>query len=267
MTVATRGTLATVDLGPSGHITIPCGDAQHRGEVCGSELRLLDHDLAAEAALLVFGAPVPPCLLYQRAWIDAFTDPFFAAWSADGDGVRSKREREDWYENFWESWPTDPAAARALFGPALQDRLAIEVAKCWVDSRGPDGPGAAWSAVRRAVSTRARGAFVSSLARVHAHRRPDALVPVAITVVPEGAAGIAGHLSLAGSVVDLRLPVAWLADVWCRRLAVVDGRFVLGADDDGTVLDVIEWRPAQSGTSSRRHEPHVVRVRRQPRVA
>ena len=111
--------------------------------------------------------------------------------------------------------------------------------------------------VVRATQTRARRAFVSSLATVDAHRRPDALVPVRIRVTPAAPCEVRGRLSQEGSGVELRLPIDWLWTVWREGLAVVDDRFVLARHGD--VLQTVEWFP--SGGRASEHVPEVVPVR------
>jgi hypothetical protein len=259
LTIEARNRLAPVEVDRAGVVVLPCEGALHHAALHGDTLELAEHDVGSELPLLVFGGSLPPCLIYQEVWCSAFSDGFFASWAADPDGARINRDREEWYENYWESWPSEPAAARALFGPALQGQLAVEVARAWVASRGPDGPGAMWTWVRRAITMRARSAFVASLASVHAHRRPDALVPVAISVTPAGPPRIHGRLATERSRVELTLPIEWLWTVWARGLAVVDGRFVLGVDGRApSGIELVEWTP--TGNRAREHEPRRRRV-------
>ena len=234
-------------------VAIACGEAVHHAIVRDSDLVLIDHDIEAELAMVVFGAELPACLIYKAAWDGARTDTFLAEWAADGDGDRLDHARDDWYGNYWESWPSEPSAARALFGPRLQRELAIATARHWPFIGGRDGPGSLWGSVRHAVARRARRALVLSFASVDAHRRPDALVPMSITVVPTGTPQIAGVLSRRASYVELTLPVAWLGDVWARDLAVLDGDFVLRLEDHDAA--VVVWRP--TGAPHREHHPSV----------
>ena len=247
-----RTALIEVELdADGGDISVPCGGARHRARLTPAGLELLDHDVDAELTMVIFGGDLPSCLLYRAAWDGAFGDGFLAEWGADADGDRLDHARDDWYGNYWESWPREPSAARVLFGARLQRHLAVSVADQWPIVGGRDGPGTQWAAVRHAVAVRARRALVLSLASVDAHRRPDALVPVAITVVPEGRPSIGGTLSRRASYVEVTLPARWLGEVWARDLAVHDGRFVVGVRE--SELLTLEWK--RTGRAGREHEP------------
>lgn len=252
-----RGDFNVVEIDDRGRVEIPCGEGIHTARVAGGRFVLDDHDVDAELALVVFGAEPPTCLVYEAVWDGSGSDGFLTEWASDPDDDRLAKAAEDWYGNYWESWPTEPAAARVLFGPRLQRELAIATARSWVQWRGADGPGSAWADVRRGIAMRARRAIVLSLAGVDAHRRPDALVPVAVAVVPEGEPSLTGMLSRTASRIEVRLPVRWLWDVWAVDGARDNGRFVL--DREGDVRRVVEWLP--TGAPGREHHP-VVRSER-----
>lgn len=254
MWIEERNALPVVDVGRAGNVSILCGGASHSAWPDGVHLALDEHDVEAECALLALGAPMPACLVYAWIWQHAFQDEgFIVDWADDADRAGTTRAREDWVGNYWESWPTEPAAARALFGPALQDRLGAACAPRW-SQEGYGTPGA--EAARRAVQTRARRALVLSLANVTAHRRPDALVPMAIRVTTDAPEPrIAGRLALDGSGVDVVLDIGWLLDVWAKGAAVRDGEFVLARDDDS--LTSVVWEP--TGGAHLEHAPRVVR--------
>jgi hypothetical protein len=249
-----RNEVPIVDADAEGVVAIACGGASHTAldTGVGDGLLLADHDLVAELSLLALGAALPACLAYAAIFDDGVHGTrFLRAWADDVEGDRVRASREDWVGNYWEYWPTDPPAARVLFGPRLQDSLAMVAAR-----RAAVDPARAPMVVR-ATQTRARRAFVSSLATVDAHRRPDALVPVRIRVTPAAPCEVRGRLSQEGSGVELRLPIDWLWTVWREGLAVVDDRFVLARHGD--VLQTVEWFP--SGGRASEHVPEVVPVR------
>lgn len=259
-----RDGLAPATIDADGFVQIACDapDRAHRARIVGDRMELLDHDVEAELAMLVFGGDLPICLLYAAAWDGARSgrDNFLGEWAEDVDGDRRARAQEDWHGNYWESWPSEPSPARALFGGDLQQRLAMAVASSWLVTRGPAGPGAAWRDVRRAVALRARRSLVLSLASVDAHRRPDALVPVLVTVSPASTASIAGRLSRRGSVVEVGVPSGWLSSVWGHpRGALNEGRFVLARHEGHDV--VVEWLP--TGRIGREHEAVTIQVPRE----
>lgn len=253
-----RNEVAVVESDGDGVVHIACGGARHRATDTGTGtssiegLRLEDHDLGAELALLALGAALPACLAYAAIYDEGMHgDRFLRLWADDVEGDRVRASREDWIGNYWEYWPTDPPAARVLFGPRLQESLAMVAAR-----RAAVDPARA-PLVVRATQTRARRAFVTSLAAVDAHRRPDALVPVRIRVTPAAPCEVRGRLSQEGSGVELRLPIDWLWTVWREGLSVFDDRFVLARHGD--VLQTVEWFP--SGGRASEHVPEVVPVR------
>ena len=252
-TIDERNSIAPIEVAHNGEVAIRCGAGVHRARVVDGALVLESHDLEAELPLLVFGSDVPRCLVYLAAWHQSLTDQFLAEWAADTDGEQLAHAREEWYGNYWENWPSEPSAGRALFGPRLQRQLAVGAARRWITTRGPDGPGAGWQAVRRSVTTRARRSVVASFACVHAHRRPDALVPVSIEAVTDGDPAVEGRLAITGSWVRIRLPVRWLWRVWAPGRSVSHGHFVVDADEAGRALLVVRWRP--TGGPQREHTP------------
>jgi hypothetical protein len=247
-----RNAIEVVEADVDGVIAIPCGGRVHTARVVSGHLVLHDHDVEAELPLLALGADLPTCLLHAAVFDDGVDGPrFLRSWATDVEGDHVRAAREEWLGNYWEYWPTDPAGARVLFGPQLQELVAMAAAR-----RAAVDPTRA-SLVVRATQTRARRAFVASLAAVDAHRRPDALVPVRIRVTPAAPCGVDGRLSQEGSGVDLRLPIDWLWTVWRDGLALVDDRFVLARHGD--VVQTVEWFP--SGGRGSEHLPEVVPVR------
>jgi hypothetical protein len=250
-----RDLVPRIEVDGEGAIVVPCGTHGHRALVDGGALVLLDHDLEAELALLALGASVPSCLVHAALWDEGVVgDAFLEQWAEDVEGDGLVPAAEEWRGNFWEPWPTDPPAARVLFGPRLQVALALTAAQ---DRARPGRPSPPSRPVQRAVQRRARRAFVASLAAVDAHRRPDALVPVAIRV-GEASAGAEGRLAEDASGVTLHLRPDWLWSVWADGGGLHDGRFVLARDE--TMLQTLVWRP--SGRPGREHLPHVESVPR-----
>lgn len=239
-----------------GRVAIDCSGGVHHATVEGADLRLHDHDIDAELALLALGADLPTCLVYLAVWRHDLIEPaFLLAWGDDGEVEGMQAAREDWEGNYWESWPASPPAARALFGRRLQRSLALAAVRAEAAAGGAGDEG--WLALQRATQTRARRAFVRSLATVEAHPRPDALVPVRIRMDRAGVRGaVAGRLARTGSAVDLVLPADWLDAVWRPGLAVVDDRFVLHRDTDS--LAVVSWGPSGGGGSE--HVPSIVEI-------
>lgn len=258
MPIEDRNQVPTVDVDEGGAIVIACRGGEHRAHLTSEGFELDDHDVAAELALLALGSDVPGCLLYLAVWTQALVDAgFLLAWGDDVDGEGLRAAREDWEGNYWESWPLEPPAGRVLFGPRLQRAVALTAARLAADD-ADRGDLERWYALQRATQTRARSAFVRSLASIEAHPRPDALVPVRIHVDPDGGVGaIHGRLARVGSAVEVVLPFDWLWTVWAGSGGLADGRFVLAAD--GAEVVVVEWQ--RSGGAEREHVPRIERRR------
>jgi hypothetical protein len=252
-----RNEVPTVEAADDGTtVVIGCAGAAHRATVDGDALVLHDHDVDAELAMLALGGDLPACLLYLAVWHHALDDPaYLLAWGDDVEDEGLRTAREDWEGNYWESWPAEPPAGRVLFGPRLQQRLAMAAARrAALDAAAGRFDG--WHALQRATQTRARRAFVRSLAPVEAHPRPDALVPVRIRMDLSAHRGaVSGRLARLGSAVEIVLPVDWLWTVW---LDDDDGdevvEFVLSRRDGREVR--VRWR--QSGGADAEHVPEVV---------
>lgn len=248
-----------IDDDGAGTIPIPCRGGHHRARVDGGRLVLDDHDVEAELALLALGSSLPECLVYAAVWHHAVEDTaFLHAWADDVEDEGLRTAREDWEGNYWESWPMEPPAGRVLFGRRLQRDLGLAAAqRAAVEADA--GRLDAWYALQRATQTRARRAFVRSLAPIDAHRRPDALVPVQIRIDGgAGAGAVSGRLARRASEVELVLPADWLWTVWAVHGGLVDGRFVVSAEGD--VDHVVGWRA--TGRALAEHRPEVSPVPR-----
>lgn len=125
----------------------------------------------------------------------------------------------------WPAAPTDELAALFSLAPALQGRLTATVIAHWAhrlrahgDSPGPELPAL-------------RAALYGRLTLVlQAWTGQPFLVPQLTMTGEEEPPALAGT----GSEVSARLPFGWLADVWVRGLAVISGRFCIGAAPAGT---------------------------------
>lgn len=263
MPIDDRNEIPSVELRGDG-VRIACGDGGlHTATVSPDtgELVLADHDVDAELAMLALGGDLPRCLVYLAVWHHALDDPaFLLAWGDDVEDEGLRTAREDWEGNYWESWPAEPTAARVVFGPRLQRELALASAgRALAAVRA--GRFDAWPALQRATRTRARSAFVRSLADVEAHPRPDALVPVRIELDLAASTGsVVGRLARLGSGVDLVVPADWLATVWRRDDVLIGGRFVLWRSGDDVA--VVAWHP--TGRPDREHLAEVLRTQLPP---
>jgi hypothetical protein len=249
-----RNQYATVDDDGTGSVAIPCRGGHHHARVTDGRLVLDDHDVEAELALLALGAELPECLVHAAVWHHAVADAaFLLAWADDVEDEGLRTAREDWEGNYWESWPMEPPAGRVLFGPRLQRALGLAAAR-QAAADADAGRLEAWFALQRATQTRARRAFVRSLASVDAHRRPDALVPVRIRIDPAADAfAVSGRLARSASAVELVLPATWLWTVWARHGGLAGDRFVVACADGADLA--VTWRP--TGRPQAEHRPEL----------
>lgn len=243
-------------------MAVACGGSTHEVIWRHGDLVVPEHpDLDGERALAAFGGDRPGCVAVADLWRDALADPVFLGEWARHESADARRQSD--FEHRWRRLFTEgvqdvlhgvPPARAARVGEVLaawpqplQDRLAVTVVAGLDPSRADPVLAAA---ADRAVAVRARTAFVASLAREHAHPRPDALVPVRVrrAAAPE----VDGRLARRASGVLLGLPWSWLGRVWARGLAVVDGRLVLDATP-GTqrwCLTVVAWEGAPEARAS-----------------
>jgi hypothetical protein len=230
-------------------VEVDCGGERHRVRWHRGRLQLEGHpDAAAEDVLhALAGGPGasgrPACLGLRDLWRLAVADGgFLTEWAGREDAdpdrrgrhqvalVRLRREGvQDLLPDLDHRRAERMGTVLAEFPPELVDRAALAAAQRLVrrgDLAGHElGP---WLA--RAVSVRARSAFVRSLAAWPHRARPAALVPfrcrVGIAVSPQVAGVLGGRASWCEVVLD----GGWLLDVWGRGLAVVDGQLVVAAE-------------------------------------
>jgi hypothetical protein len=130
---------------------------------------------------------------------------------------------------------SDPLAdisALLTLGEGLAERLVATVACKWTDRVVTEDGLAPPGALRTAVHARALAAVRTWW--------DDPELAAEIDVVPTGAAAVTRD---PGGAVQMTFPVRWLADVWCRDVAVVDDQFVLSvdeADHDHLAVSTIE---------------------------
>ena len=73
-----------------------------------------------------------------------------------------------------------------------------------------------------------------------------ALVPFRPLIVDDAPPTVDGYLDGRNSRVEVVVPMRWLAGVWARGAAVVEGRLVLDVDDESKVATTVVWDGAGS---------------------
>lgn len=245
---------------PPVELDVRCDGGVHVVRWAEGRLHLVDHgDIDDERTLARLGGVAHACLQLADLWDAALADGgFLVHWAHHVTEDRASRER---FVTRWMRLHTEgvqevlpelspdrarvAGAAVALLPQATRDRLALTLIAGLPDRPELVAELAPWLA--RALAVRARSAFVASLARETAHRRPDALVPLQVAPAPEPA--VSGVLRPSGSRVRLGLPVTWLVEVWGRGAQVIDGHLVVAVDATGPdgrpeVVRVVRWSPA-----------------------
>jgi hypothetical protein len=259
--------------------TIRCGGAEHRVTWRAGRLVLHDHDLAAETALRALGARPCTCLDVVdacRRYLRRLNPS--GLWAAEGDptglvlpplpGASVRLDVDD---------ERRLDALRSLPAP-FRRRLALAM---FVAAGRAVDPRASWQeppfgrvltslvapAVAHSLDGPAAGGPASSAALP-----PTAPTNVDVrwrTVVPGERPRLDGEVGPTGGWAHLRISPDWVARVWARGMANVDGDLVLGVvghdrADDVVLLHAAGWSSVPPGSAGRRHaEPaRVIAVRR-----
>jgi len=210
---------------------IACTGEVHHLAWRRGKLVLEDHELAGERALLALGGELPPCLQALALWANQF-------------GMAPEHFEQ------MASWLGDRAALAPpeLAGPR-DVAMVLNWERAWRASRYLDRQG---RFVERAVRERALPALrdhVSSAKEAFGCRLVRGLV---VRALPgERSPTIEGRMDRVAATATASLTAAWVAEVWARGAAVVDGAFVLelvGEEarwEDGvrTVVRAVRWEP------------------------
>lgn len=215
--------------------TLLCDGREHRLVWRRGALVAADHeDLDAERAVVALGGVAPACVTVADLWEAAAADGgFIEEWSnyLHADSRRLwwlktalERMRSEGVQDFLYDLPSPRARVMVEATLALPHPLLDRAAAHFVATSRPDPRTSAH--IARAIRLRARRAFVESLATTKSHVRSAALVPFTCHVAP-GGPSVRGALAGRHSFVDVSVDQSWLANVWGRGVAVLDGYFTL----------------------------------------
>jgi len=253
---------------PPLHLEVACGPDRHRLEWRQGQVLLADHpDLAAERALVALGGPQPACLARLQLWQEAVADGgFLAEWVEEAHlsaarlswlGMALERLRLEGFHEFLRHLP--PARAERMgqflhrFPRPWLDRAACAVSAAVVEGDGVRC-GLAPELVTQAVAHRLRRSFVDSIGGRLTAWGAAALVPLAITVSPDGGPAVAGSVTGPGRSVTITVGRGWLHQVWGAGAAVIDGHLVLALDpapEAGSQATVVVWHRPEPATGDR----------------
>ncbi len=238
-----------------------CGPGRHQLVWRQGDVLLIDHpDLASERALVALGGPEPPCLGRLRLWHEAVADGgFLAEWVDEAHlsdarlswlGMALERLRMEGFHEFLRHLP--PARAERM-GQFLHrfPRPWLDRAACAVSAAVVEGDGVrcalAPELVTQAAAHRLRRAFVDSIGGRLTAWGAAALVPLTISVSPEGAPAVAGTVTGPGRAMALTVAPDWLHRVWGSGAAVIDGHLVLALTPTAVAAvheaRVVVWHP------------------------
>lgn len=218
---------------------VACNGATHRVSWRRGKLVLEDHDLAGERALLALGGGQAACLQALAMWTNQFS------MSPEHFGQMAARlgERSD-------------LAPAALAGPR-ELGMIINWERAWRRARYLDRQG---RFVAKVVDDRALPALRDHLAEVKARFGARLVRGAKVVTLPgEATPTLEGRMDRVAATATASLTARWVAEVWARGAASVDGAFVLevlaekGRWEDGvrSLVRAARWEtdPRAPGTA------------------
>ena len=221
---------------------IPCEGEQHRITWRWGKLKLDDHDLGGERAMLSLGGEANACLRALQLWGDQF-------------GLRPE---------IMGRMRTHMGDAAALM-PAELDvprkaGMALSLERAWRRSRYFDEQG-------RMIERQLKDVAVPALrAHLTAEKARVGSRMIRLATVRHVAAGrahlVEGQMDSVSVSATAQLSSDWIVHVWARGLAVVDGAFVLEATPEASpAVRAVRWQPSDKPGISK---PAVVDATAQP---
>ena len=208
---------------------IDCTGERHRVVWRRGKLILVDHDLAAEDAMMALGGEMPACVKALRLWRNLHT------WAMGTEIFTQLQSR---------------LGDDALLGPgelaaAHQLGLVLTWERAWRRGSYYTDHERLLATVLRAKAQGPLREHLRHWMKLHGSRR---ISGTAIEVARSAAsADVTGDMDSVGVRATVALPARWLVEVWARGLPVVDGTFVLGVEptSEATRLQVtaVAWEP------------------------
>lgn len=218
---------------PTATGVVACDGDQHRLVWQRGKVKLADHDLGGERAMLVLGGEPCACLRALRLWGDQFGMP---------PEVFGRMQ----------SW-LGPEAALAPAELHLPRTLGMLLS--WERAWKAQGY---FTKQGKLIERELTGIAVPVLrAHVNAARdehRCRSVRPVELTVVPAGRPlRLEGRMDRISATVQATLSTDWAVDVWARGIAVVDRAFVLAVTGEaaGGGAEVLAARWIAEGSGAR----------------
>jgi hypothetical protein len=207
---------------------VPCEGEQHRLTWRWGKLKLEDHDLGAERAMLVLGGEPCACLRALRLWGDQF-----------GMAPEQFAQMHRWLG-------ADAALAPKEFELQRQVGMALSWERSWKQSVYFDKHG---KLIERQLRELALPVVRAHLTIEKQRFGARTVRRIELRVVPAGRPlALHGQMDSVAVSASVTLSTDWLVHVWSRGMGVVDGAFVLdvlgpGREPGGTRVRAVRWRP------------------------
>ncbi len=214
-----------------------CEGQQHRVTWRWGKLKLDDHDLGAERAMLVLGGEPSPCLRLLQFWGEQF-------------GMRP-----DQFDAMRARLGSHAALAPKELDVPREVGMVLSLERAWRRSVFLDEQG---RLIERQLRARALPALRAHLTAEKQRFGCRVIRTVTLRHVPAGRPpAITGQMDKVSVSATVTLSSEWIVRVWPRRLSVVDGAFVLDVTGPGrekVPVQLVRWEEHRPGVA----EPVVV---------
>ncbi len=224
---------------PPATAPVECEGEQHRVTWRWGKLKLDDHDLGSERAMLVLGGQPCACLRALQLWGEQF-------------GMRPHQ-----FDEMRRRLGADSALAPRELDVPREVGMVLNLERAWRRSLYLDEQG---RLIERELRARALPVLRASLTAEKQRFGSRVVRTVLLRHVPAGRPlGMTGQMDKVSVSATVTLSSDWLVRVWPRGLGVVDGSFVLDALGPGTapgttLVQLVRWREVAPGVA----EPVVV---------
>ena len=217
---------------PPATALIPCEGEQHRLTWRWGKVKLEDHDLGSERAMLQLGGEAAACLRALNLWESQFVMP-----------AEHFLQMQRWLG-------ADAALAPQEFDAPRHAAVALTWERAWkrglyLDKHGP--------LLERLLKERAVPALRAHLAAEKQRFGARSIRTVEVRHVPAGKqVGVRGRMDSVSVSVNAILSSEWVVRVWAAGLAAVPGAFVVDVVGAGPrpgtlTVQAVRWKQVQPG--------------------
>lgn len=215
---------------------VPCQGEQHRITWRRGKVKVEDHDLGGERALLALGGQPCPCLRALRLWEDQFGLP----------------------PELFTQMPGWLGADAVLAPPELDVHRHLGMVLSWERSWKAHGYfSKQGKLIEREVQARGVPVVRAHLNAAKVTFGSRVVRSVDIRIVPAGRPlGMVGRMDRVSVSAEATLSSAWMVEVWARGISVIGDTFVLEVtDDDGeprgsASVIAVRWAPGPGGSAT-----------------